>query len=108
MWEKIKKAFQFFANPKLLLCFGLAWMVTNGWAYILLGIGTYWGITWMTAVSGAYLALIWLPISPEKILTVAISVALLRFLFPNDEKTVGEIRKMKEKMKEKLKKGKKK
>ena len=42
--KKIKltiwRILQFLANPRFLLCFGLAWLITNGWCYILFGIGT--------------------------------------------------------------------
>ena len=84
-----KKAIQFIANPRLLLCIAIAWLLTNGWSYILLGIGTYLEIDWMTAAAGAYLAFLWLPISPEKIVTLAIALVLLRLLFPNDQKTLA-------------------
>lgn len=100
MKENVKKILQFIANPRLLLCFGLAWMVTNGWSYILLALGTWLGIGWMIAVSAAYLTFLWLPISPEKIVTVAIAMALLRFLFPNDRKTLGVLRDLHAKLKE--------
>ena len=93
----------FFCNPRLLFCFGLAWLVTNGWAYIMLGFGTYLNITWMIAVSGAYLTVIWLPISPEKIVTVAITMALLRVLFPHDEKTLAVLKELRAKMRMKKK-----
>ena len=89
---KIKKVIQFLLNPKLLLCFGVAWMITNGWSYIMLGVGTFMRIPWMIAVSGAYLAFLWLPISPEKILTVIIAIGLLQFFFPKDEKTLGVLK----------------
>lgn len=79
---------QFVLNPRFLLCFGIAWMITNGWSYVLMGLGMLLNIHWMIAVSGAYLAFLWLPITPEKIVTVAISIELLRKLFPNDEKTL--------------------
>jgi hypothetical protein len=102
MKERLKKVLQFIANPRLLLCFGLAWIITNGWSYILMAVGTWLGIGWMIAVSGAYLAFLWLPISPEKIVTVAIAMALLRFLFPNDEKTLGVLKNMYAKLKETL------
>ena len=82
----LKTAVMFVLNPRLLLCVGIAWLITNGWSYIMLGIGTFWGIEWMIAVSGAYLTLLWLPATPEKIVTVAIAIVLLRFLFPKDEK----------------------
>lgn len=98
--EKFKKFVQFIANPRLLLCFGIAWMITNGWSYIMIGIGTFFEIKWMIAVGSAYLAFLWLPISPEKILTIAISIGLLRWLFPKDEKTLAVLSQMRQKVKQ--------
>ncbi len=89
-----KTAVGFLLNPRLLLCMGIAWLITNGWSYILFAIGTALENEWMLAVSGAYLAFLWLPISPEKLVTVAIAIALLRLLFPHDEKTLGILRQM--------------
>lgn len=51
--DRIKKFFRFLLNPKFLLCFGIGWLITNGWSYILMGIGTYFQIGWMMAVAGA-------------------------------------------------------
>ena len=96
----IKTVFLFLANPRLLLCFGIGWMITNGWSYVLLGIGTFCEINWMIAVSSAYLALLWIPFTPEKIITFAIAIALLRLLFPKDEKTLGTLRHFREKAKQ--------
>lgn len=96
MKEKIinflKKAVMFLLNPRLLLCFGLGWLITNGWSYILFVLGSWLKIGWMIAVSGAYLTFLWLPISPEKIITVAIAMWLMKVLFPNDTKTLGVLR----------------
>lgn len=78
---------------------GIAWMITNGWSYILFSVGTYFGITWMTAVGGAYLAFLWLPISPEKLVTFTIALALLRWWFPNDQKTLAVVKDFFEKAK---------
>ena len=85
----IKKALLFLTNPKLLLCLAIAWMITNGWSYVVFAVGTALGIEWMIAVGGAYLAFLWLPISPEKIVTVAIAIFLLKWLFPDDQKTLA-------------------
>ena len=104
MKEKIRKAIRFITNPRLLICFGIAWMITNGWAYVFLGIGTFCGVAWMSAIAGTYLAIIWLPVSPEKIITIAITMVLLRLLFPDDEKTLGKLREMRDKLKFKKKK----
>ena len=103
MKEKLKKVLLFITNPRLLLCVGVAWMITNGWSYILFSLGTYFGITWMTAVGGAYLALLWLPISPEKLVTFTIALALLRWWFPNDQKTLAVLRELFEKAKAAIK-----
>jgi len=101
--NKLKKVIQFIVNPRLLLCLGLAWLITNGWSYIMLAIGTYFQIGWMMAVASGYLAFLWLPISPEKIVTVAISIALLRILFPRDEKTLAVLSQMFDKAKTAIK-----
>lgn len=85
----IKTAVQFLLNPRLLLCFGIGWMITNGWSYVLMGLGTWLGNEWMMGIAGAYLTFLWLPVSPEKLVTVAIAMLLLRRLFPNDQKTLG-------------------
>ena len=69
-------------------------MITNGWSYVVFGVGTFFNISWMVAVGGAYLAFLWLPISPEKIVTVAIAMVFLRCFFPNDEKTLGILKKL--------------
>lgn len=99
MKKKLKNLLLFITNPHLLLCIAIAWFITNGWSYALFGIGTYYGISWMTAVAGAYLAFLWLPISPEKIATAAIAIALLRVLFPNDQKTLAVLKKLRQKAK---------
>ncbi len=92
MKQKLKKVFQFIVNPRLLLCLAIGWMITNGWSYILFAVGTNLHIGWMTAVAGAYLAFLWLPVSPEKIVTFAIAIALLRWWFPQDQKTLAVLR----------------
>ncbi len=96
--EILKETVQFILNPRLLLCFGLGWIITNGWSYVVFALGTYFKIEWMIAVAGAYLAFLWLPISPEKIVTVAIAIFLLRILFPNDKKTLGKLRALRDKL----------
>lgn len=92
MKEKLKKIARFILNPRLVFCFLVAWMITNGWSYVLFAVGTSLEIGWMIAVSGTYLAFLWLPISPEKVVTFAISIVLLRWLFPKDTATLAVLR----------------
>ena len=90
--HNLKKTWQFIANPRLLICFLIGWLITNGWSYVMFAVGTICEIEWMIAVSGAYLAFLWLPISPEKLVTIAIAIALLRWLFPGEQKTLAVMR----------------
>lgn len=68
------------------------------------GFGTYYEIDWMIGVSSAYLAFLWLPISPEKLVTIVIAITLLRVLFPNDQKTLKVLKDTHKKIKDKIKK----
>ena len=90
----VRKWAELLLNPRFLLCFGIGWMITNGWAYIMLGLGVLWDVSWARATASAYLTLLWIPMTPEKIISVAIAILLLRKLFPNDEKTLGVLREM--------------
>lgn len=101
--EFIKKLIFLVLNPRFLLCFGLAWIVTNGWSYLVLGIGTFLKNEWMIGIASGYLALMWLPFTPEKIITVAIAIFLLKLIFPNDQKTLGVLHEMRLNIKAKQK-----
>ena len=101
--QKMRKIAQFLLNPRLIFCLGIAWMITNGWSYLLFGIGTYFQIEWMIGVASAYLAWLWLPVSPEKVATVAIAITLLRWLFPKDEKTLAVLQRMHQRVKSAIK-----
>lgn len=90
--EKMKKIARFIFNPRLLLCFGIAWMITNGWCYVLTFLGKILDITWMMVVGASYAGLLWLPFTPEKVLTVIIAIFLLRLIFPNDKNTLAVLK----------------
>ena len=86
--RRLKRLLEAILNPSFLLCFGLAWLITNGWCYLFLLFGTWFSWKWMTIVGGAYASLLWLPFTPEKILTLGLSILFLRWLFPHDQKTL--------------------
>ncbi len=86
------KAVKFVTNPRLLLCVAVGWIITNGWSYVVFALGTAFQIEWMIAVGGAYLTFLWLPVSPEKLVTLAIAMVLLRWWFPNDQKTLAVLK----------------
>ncbi len=103
MKKAFKKVLEFFLNPHLWLCLLVAWLVTNGWSYILFFCGNRFGIAWMAAISGAYITFLWLPFTPEKVVTVAIAIALLRWWFPNDQHTLAVLKELHTKAKDALK-----
>lgn len=96
--EMAKKVAFFFANPRLLLCLAIAWMITNGWSYVMLGLGGLLGQEWMLAVAGTYMAMLWFPFTPEKVLTVIIAILLLKWLFPHDTRTLAVLASIKKRV----------
>lgn len=100
-----KKLVRFLLNPRLLLCLFIAWMITNGWSYAFFAIGMLLKINWMRVVGGAYMSLLWLPFTPEKLLTVLIAIGLLRLFFPRDQQTLGVLRMKLRRMRGKLRAG---
>ena len=99
--QKLRAAAEFFLNPRLLLCAGIGWFITNGWSYVMLGLGTLFKIQWMIAVSSAYLAFLWFPFTPEKLVTLVIAIALLRLFFPHDQKTLRRLHELYDSVKQK-------
>lgn len=96
-WKpKLKTAVQFLLNPRFVLCFGLAWFLTNGWCYAAVALGTYWKLPWLTGIGTAWMTALWFPFTPEKIITVIIAMWLLKLLFPNDQKTLAVLHRMRE------------
>lgn len=99
IYKTVKKWLMVILNPRLLLCLFIAWMITNGWSYVFTVLGGLLNIQWMVITGTAYMSLLWVPFTPEKILTVIIAIFLMRLIFPRDEKTIGvlhdELRKLK-------------
>jgi hypothetical protein len=88
LWPILKKIGSFILNPRLLLCFGLSWMITNGWSYVFAALGAWLDIPWMAVTGAAYMSFLWFPFTPEKLITLIISIFLLKKLFPKDTRTL--------------------
>ena len=63
------------------MSFGIAWMITNGWCYVFIALGTWLHIKWMRITGWSYLAFLWLPVTPEKIVTVPLGAFIKKILF---------------------------
>ena len=81
-WGYIKP----YLKPTMIISFTIAWFITNGWAYVLVFIPH--GITWLTVVATAYVGILYLPVTPEKIVTIWIAVRIQRILFVKS--TIGD------------------
>ena len=94
MFTKIKLVFYWnwllikpYLRPSIIVSFGIAWLLTNGWAYILAAVGS--GALRSLAVG--YLALIWLPSTPEKIITIPLALLIQKTLFKKKRFPFGSI-----------------
>ena len=90
--EMARRWARFLLNPRLLLCLVIAWMITNGWSYVMFGLGMLMKIHWMRVVGGAYMSFLWLPFTPEKLVTMVLAIGLMRLLYPRDRRTLGVLR----------------
>lgn len=100
MKERLKLLFKRLCNWRFLVCFLIAWMITNGWAYLFIGFGTVCEIGWMFAIGTTYMTFLWLPFTPEKLITIPIALFLLKILFPKQKELHRQMQEENEKLKE--------
>ena len=107
-WQKlkiwVKTWLKRILNWRFLVCFLIAWMITNGWSYISFAISSIFDISWLKVVATTYISLLWLPFTPEKILTFIIALFIMKKIFPQDQKSIQELENMINKEKRKNKK----
>lgn len=85
-----------FKRPTLFISFAIAWFFTNGHAYALFGIGIAFHIEWMKWYGGTYLAILWMPFTPEKLITIPLAFYIEKILFQisrNNKWLIGELEK---------------
>ena len=90
LWKYLRP----FTNWKFLISFGLAWMITNGWSYLFVGFGIAFKIDWMLAIGSGYQAFLWLPMTPEKLVTIPMAIWFHTILFKRDDKTHKQLQDM--------------
>lgn len=107
-WQKlkiwVKTWLKRILNWRFLVCFLIAWMITNGWSYISFAISSIFDISLLKVVATTYISLLWLPFTPEKILTFIIALFIMKKIFPQDQKSIQELENMINKEKRKNKK----
>lgn len=90
-WNIIYDYIKPFLNWRFLISFFFAWMITNGWAYLFMIIGGALKIKWMLAVGTSYQTFLWLPCTPEKLVTIPIAIFIHKKLFPKDFKNINTL-----------------
>ena len=92
-WSGIKVYLRPFTSFRFLLSFGVAWMLTNGWAYLIafapLGLPE-----WIVWFSRWYIGFLYLPWTPEKLVTIPMAIWFHIRLFKNDDKTHKQLQDM--------------
>lgn len=76
-WQLYKHKIKPYLKPTLLVSFLLAWFITNGWSYLLIIIGK----GWLRAVAITYAGILWLPFTPEKLITIPLALWLQKIIF---------------------------
>ncbi|MBP0967464.1 MAG: hypothetical protein J5722_07515 [Oscillospiraceae bacterium] len=89
--EKLRPWVRALTNPHLLISVGIAWFITNGWAYCAIGLGAFLEIGWLLKAGSVWAAMLWVPGTPEKLVTLPIAIFILRLLFPDDTRTLAMI-----------------
>ena len=85
LWTKIKTYISPFLNWRILVIYVPIWFIMSGWTYLFIFLGTKYHIGWMLASGTFWATLLWLPITPEKLITIPITLWLYVKLFGHKE-----------------------
>ena len=99
IWTKIKIYLRPFLDWKFLVSYLIPFSLINGWAWV----GTFLlpiiGSNWFTIAASTWLAILWMPWTPEKLVTIPMAIWIHHLLFKNDKKTKIKMQKMYEEAK---------
>lgn len=93
--NRLKIYLQPFLKITFIISFGLAWIITNGWAYIIAFMPFNFP-EWLMWLARAYIGFLYLPWTPEKIITIPIAIWIHVRLFRDDTKTHIQLIEMKQ------------
>ena len=74
------------ASWKYVISFSIGWCITNGWAYVFAVIG----VGWFKDFALWYIGFIWLPTTPEKIITIPLSAIIHKWLWKESNETASK------------------
>jgi hypothetical protein len=83
--KKLLHKFWGWAKPyftwKMVPFLAIAWVITNGWSYAFVLVGTRYGIGWMTWLGGIWMSFLWFPLTIEKPITIFLAGLLYRIVY---------------------------
>ena len=82
---KIKTYISPFLNWRILIIYLPIWFLMSGWTYLFIFLGTRHHISWMLAAGTFWATMLWLPITPEKLITIPLTLYLYVKLFGHKE-----------------------
>ena len=74
MFKKIKTYIAPFLNWRILIIYLPIWFIMSGSTYLFIFLGTKYDISWMLASGTFWATLLWLPITPEKLITIPLTL----------------------------------
>ena len=74
MLKKIKTYISPFLNWRILIIYLPIWFIMSGWTYLFIFLGTKYHIGWMLASGTFWATVLWLPITPEKLITIPLTL----------------------------------
>lgn len=83
LWEVIKP----YLDIRLLLTYGLIWFIVSGWNMI--GMFVFRG--WLQKVCITIQAILWLPCTCEKLITIPLSIKLYKKWFKKDSEQLNKM-----------------
>ena len=85
LWNKIKTYISPFLNWRILVIYLPIWFIMSGWTYLFIFLGTKYGVGWMLAAGTFWATVLWLPFTPEKLITIPLTLYLYVKLFGHKE-----------------------
>ena len=76
LWSKIKTYISPFLNWRILVIYVPIWFLMSGWTYLFIFLGTKHHITWMLTAGTFWATVLWLPMTPEKLLTIPLTLLI--------------------------------
>lgn len=74
LFNKIKTYISPFLNWRILIIYVPIWFIMSGWTYLFIFLGTKYGVGWMLAAGTFWATVLWLPFTPEKLITIPLTL----------------------------------